>query len=42
MLITSDFIKKAKEHGIRVGPGRGSVGGSLVAHLLDIHEVDPL
>lgn len=42
MLITSDYIKKAKEHGIRVGPGRGSVGGCLVANLLDIHEVDPL
>jgi len=42
LLITSDFIMKAKEQGIRVGPGRGSVGGCLVAHLLDIHEVDPL
>lgn len=42
MLITSDFIRKAKEHGIRVGPGRGSVGGCLVANLLDIHEVDPI
>lgn len=42
MMITSDFIKKAKEHGIPVGPGRGSVGGCLVANLLDIHEVDPI
>lgn len=42
MLITSDFILKAKEQGIRVGPGRGSVGGCLVANLLDIHEVDPI
>lgn len=42
MLIVSDFIRKAKEHNIRVGPGRGSAGGSLVAHLIDIHEVDPL
>lgn len=42
LLIVSDFIIKAKEQGIRVGPGRGSVGGSLVAYLLDIHEVDPL
>jgi len=42
MLITSDFIRKAKAHKIRVGPGRGSVGGCLVGHLLDIHEVDPI
>lgn len=42
MLIVSDFIIKAKEHGISVGPGRGSVGGCLVANLLDIHTVDPI
>lgn len=42
MLITSDFILKAKDRGISVGPGRGSVGGSMVAHLLDIHAVDPI
>lgn len=42
MLITSDFILKAKEKNIPVGPGRGSVGGSLVAQLLDIHMVDPI
>ncbi len=42
MLIVSDLILKAKEQGISVGPGRGSVGGSLVAQLLDIHEVDPI
>lgn len=42
MLIVSDYIRKAKNKGIPVGPGRGSVGGSLVAYLLDIHEVDPL
>lgn len=42
MLITSDFILKAKAQGIPVGPGRGSVGGSMVAHLLDIHMVDPI
>lgn len=42
MLITSDFICKARARGIRVGPGRGSVGGSLVANLLGIHEVDPV
>lgn len=42
MLITHDFIIKAKERGIPVGPGRGSVGGSLVAQLLDIHVADPI
>ncbi len=42
MLITSDFINKAKEHGVRIGPGRGSVGGSLVGNLLGIHELDPI
>lgn len=42
MLITSDFIRKAKDRGIPVGAGRGSVGGSLVAQLLDIHAVDPI
>lgn len=42
MLITSDLICKTKEKGIGVGPGRGSVGGSLVAHLLGIHEVNPI
>lgn len=42
MLITADFIQKAKEQGVRVGPGRGSVAGCLVAHLIGIHEVDPL
>ena len=42
MLIVSDFIIKAKQNGIAVGPGRGSVGGSLVGNLLDIHAVDPI
>lgn len=41
-LIVWDFIKYAKELGIFVGPGRGSCGGSLVAYILDITEVDPL
>ena len=41
MLITCDLIKKARQQGIRIGPGRGSIGGSLVAYLLDIHEADP-
>jgi DNA polymerase III subunit alpha len=42
ILIVADFIKQARKQGIRVGPGRGSVGGCLVANLLGIHEVDPI
>jgi DNA polymerase III subunit alpha len=41
-LIVWDFIRYAKEHGIPVGPGRGSAAGSLVAYCLDITDVDPL
>ena len=41
-LIVWDFIKFAKENGILVGPGRGSVNGSIVAYTLDITEVDPI
>lgn len=41
-LIVWDFIKYAKDRGIYVGPGRGSCGGSIVAYVLDITEVDPL
>jgi DNA polymerase III subunit alpha len=41
-LITQDFINWAKEHGIPVGPGRGSAAGSLVAYVLGITDVDPL
>ncbi len=41
-LIVQDFVNWAKENRIVVGPGRGSVGGSLVAYLLDITEVNPL
>lgn len=42
MLITADFINWAKNQGIPVGPGRGSVGGSLVGYLLGIHMADPI
>ena len=42
MLIVSDFIKFAKEHGIPVGPGRGSAAGSLVAYSLKITDLDPI
>lgn len=41
-LIVWDFIRYAKEKGIFVGPGRGSCGGSIVAYVLDITEVDPM
>ncbi len=41
-LIVSDFIKWAKQHGVPVGPGRGSGAGSLVAWALTITNLDPL
>ncbi len=41
-LIVWDFINWAKTQGIPVGPGRGSVAGSLVAYLMRITETDPI
>src|ERR1700739_975014 len=41
-LIVWDFIRYAKEHGIPVGPGRGSAAGSLVSYAMSITDVDPL
>ncbi len=41
-LIVWDLIRWAREHGIPVGPGRGSAAGSIVAFVLDITRVDPL
>jgi DNA polymerase III subunit alpha len=41
-LITWDFIRWAREHGIPVGPGRGSAAGSLVSYALGITNLDPL
>ncbi|MGH3470976.1 MAG: DNA polymerase III subunit alpha, partial [Nocardioidaceae bacterium] len=41
-LVTADLIMWAKTRGIRVGPGRGSAAGSLVAYALGITELDPL
>jgi len=41
-LIVQDFVNWARENGIVVGPGRGSVGGSLVAYLISITNIDPL
>jgi DNA polymerase-3 subunit alpha len=42
MLIVADFINHARSIGIPVGPGRGSVVGSLVSYALRITEVDPI
>lgn len=41
-LMVADYCRYAKQNGILVGPGRGSGGGSLVAYLCDITEVDPV
>jgi DNA polymerase III subunit alpha len=41
-LIVADFIAYARDHGIPVGPGRGSSAGSLVAYGLGITGVDPI
>jgi DNA polymerase III subunit alpha len=41
-LVTADLIGWAKAQGIRVGPGRGSATGSLVAYAMGITELDPL
>lgn len=41
-LIVSDFIAYAKHNNIRVGPGRGSAAGSIVAYILGITNVDPI
>jgi DNA polymerase-3 subunit alpha len=42
MLIVWDFVDKAKQMGIPVGPGRGSAAGSLVAFSLRITDIDPM
>jgi DNA polymerase III subunit alpha len=41
-LITADFIRWAREHGIPVGPGRGSAAGSIVAYCMGITDICPL
>lgn len=41
-LLVEDVVQYAKSNGILVGPGRGSVGGSLVAYLMGITDCDPL
>lgn len=41
-LIVADFVNWAKKHGIAVGPGRGSVAGSIAAYVLRITDIDPI
>ncbi|NDE88427.1 MAG: DNA polymerase III subunit alpha, partial [Micrococcales bacterium] len=41
-LVVADFISWARAQGIRVGPGRGSAAGSIVAYALGITALDPI
>lgn len=41
-LVVADYIQWAKDHGIMVGPGRGSAAGAMVAYSMGITELDPL
>jgi DNA polymerase III subunit alpha len=41
-IVVADFIMWAKRNGIRVGPGRGSAAGSIVAYALGITDLDPI
>lgn len=41
-LVTADLIAYAKREKIRVGPGRGSAAGALIAYALGITELDPM
>ena len=41
-LIVWDFIKYGRDHGIAVGPGRGSAAGSIVSYCLEITNIDPI
>ena len=41
-LVVADYINWAKSQGIRVGPGRGSGAGSMVAYAMGITELNPL
>jgi DNA polymerase-3 subunit alpha len=41
-LVVADFINWAKGQGIRVGPGRGSAAGAIVAYVLGITDLDPI
>jgi DNA polymerase-3 subunit alpha len=41
-LVTADLVRYAKDSGIRVGPGRGSAAGAVIAYALGITELDPI
>ena len=41
-LVVADFVKWARENGVRVGPGRGSGAGSLAAFAMQITDLDPI
>ncbi|WP_110480580.1 DNA polymerase III subunit alpha [Candidatus Karelsulcia muelleri] len=41
-LIVQDLILQAKKIGVEVGPGRGSVAGSVVAYCIGITKIDPI
>ena len=41
-LIVQDLISAARQMGVSVGPGRGSVAGSIVAYCLGITKIDPI
>jgi DNA polymerase-3 subunit alpha len=41
-LVVADFIMWAKRNGIRVGPCRGSAGGSIVSYAMGITDLDPI
>jgi DNA polymerase-3 subunit alpha len=41
-LVVADLVRYAQANGIRVGPGRGSAAGSMIAYLLGITELDPI
>ena len=41
-LVVSDLVNWSKTNGVKVGCGRGSAGGSLIAYLMGITEVDPI
>ncbi|TDP68416.1 DNA polymerase III subunit alpha [Actinokineospora alba] len=41
-LVVADLIQWAKNNGIRVGPGRGSAAGALIAYAMGITDLDPL
>ena len=41
-LVVADLVRHAKESGIRVGPGRGSAAGAMIAYAMGITELDPM